>query len=690
MMDIAITKEFKKAWDDLPGSIYKKVGEFIEKLRTDPTSPGLHIEEIPNAGDAKIRSGRVNQAYRVILAMVMEGNISYLLLWVDHHDEAYQWANRRKLEVNPDSKTLQLYRVVDPIDTPITTKKIFDSYSADQLLALGLPEAMLSFVRSLTDKHQLSVHREDFPSDVYSALELLAEGESYSDVLSLFSQPSKEGDGTISSALRSGRSDGFKILDDNEELKKMLEAPLEKWRVFLHPDQKKLVDRDFSGPARVSGEAGTGKTVVAMHRTKYLLGKGNEVLFVTFTKNLVGDIEENLKTILSMSDIKRLEVESVDSVLYDFMKKNCPDKRIVYNEKELNQYWEAAIKNAGAYSLNLKPAFFKSEWELIATPMEELESIKYLSVNRKGRGVRLDREGRLKVWRVFEEYMALLEKDGKMDSSYAFYKARQILKKAGKGPYDSIVIDEGQDISVNAYKFLRRYAGEEHPNDLFIAGDSRQRIYKHKAVLSKCGINVVGRSSILRVNYRTTEETREFACKVLEGEDYEKNGEFASCRLTSSLTSGDKPLVKNFASFGEQMDFVKKEIQSLIESGAKLEDICLTARSNAEVSKTKSELKEMGIACTEIAANEGDDMNVPGIRVATMHRIKGLEFRYVFLLSVNEGTGYASLIEDGSEEEDNELIEKSLLYVALTRASIKAYVLSYEKPSKLLSKLMGE
>ena len=407
MMNIAMTEEFAGAWNKLPKSIYKAVGDFIQKLREDSTSPGLHIEKIPNAGDAKIRSGRVNSAYRVILAM-MEAEANWLLLWVDHHDEAYAWAERKRLEINPKTKILQLYTVVEKKETPAYVPKIFDKFTDEQLLSLGLPEPMLPFVRSLTNKGQFYENKAYFPDEAFEYLEWLITGSSYSEVLTMMEELQAEG---------TEQSIRFKILDDDEELKRMLEAPLEKWRVFLHPAQRKLVDRDFSGPARVSGEAGTGKTVVAMHRAKYLLGKGNRVLFVTFTKNLVGDIEENLKTILSMDDIKRLDVESVDSVIFNFIKQHCPKKTIVYNEGVLLQYWNKAIKNADAGVLGLKPAFYKSEWELVATPMDELESAKYLSVIRKGRGIRLDRSGRLKVWQVFEEYMSLLEKEDKLDSS---------------------------------------------------------------------------------------------------------------------------------------------------------------------------------------------------------------------------------------------------------------------------------
>ncbi len=677
MMNVAMTEEFNEQWNTLEKNEYKNVGKLIQKLRTNSTSKGVHVELIHRKGvDTKIRSAKVSDAYRAILTL-LEKDSTWLLLWVDHHDEAYAWAENKKIEINPQTKVLQLFRVIEAVETPAYVPKLFDKFTNEQLISLGLPEPMLPFVRSLTEIGDFYEHRMDFPNDAFEYLDLLAKGNKYSEVLAF-----------MESVIKDDENKGvrFKILDDEEELKRMLEAPLEKWRIFLHPDQKRLVGRDFSGPARVSGEAGTGKTVVAMHRTKYLLGKGNRVLFVTFTKNLVGDIEENLKTMLSMDEIKRLDVESVDSIIYNFVRSHLPGKTIVYNENVLLQCWKEAIKLADAGSLGLKPVFYKSEWELIATPMDGLESINYLSINRKGRGVRLDRQGRLKVWRVFEEYMSLLEKEDKLDPSYAAFKARQILKKTGKGPYDSIVIDEGQDIGANAYRFLRQYAGAEHPNDIFVAGDSRQRIYKHKAVLSKCGIKVVGRSSILHVNYRTTEETREFACKVLEGEDWESNREFASSRLTSSLTSGDKPLVRNFTSFDEQMDFVQQEIESLVKSGAKLEDICLTARSNAQVSEIKGKLTDMGILCNEILADKGDNMNVPGVRLATMHRIKGLEFRHVFLLSVNEGMGVAASTDDGSEEKDNELIEKSLLYVALTRASIKAYVLSYGKPSPMIAK----
>ena len=190
------------------------------------------------------------------------------------------------------------------------------------------------------------------------------------------------------------------------------------------------------------------------------------------------------------------------------------------------------------------------EWRKVATPLDVLTVEKYVSVPRIGRGIRLDRTQRLKIWHVFEEYKELLNKDSIRDIDYATYEAREILKNNPDTPYDSIIVDEGQDISANAFKFLRQYAGEEHKNDLFIVGDSHQRIYKNKAVLSKCGIKVKGRSSLLKINYRTTEETRKYAFSFLKGINFDDiDSEYIGNTTCQSLTHGEPPVIKNFATY---------------------------------------------------------------------------------------------------------------------------------------------
>lgn len=682
---IAIHSDFLSALSKLPSGIQTKTQNFIKKFSQNPFDTGINFEKISNPYDDKFYSGRVDKTYRVIIA-IQETTHTYVLLWVDHHDEAYQWANTKKIEVNKLTGLLQLYDII-----PITTEekkvvnKIFDKYTDEQLIALGLPELQLPLVRSFVYITDFYGQKDAFSTDVAECLEFLLDGTSYSEVLSLI-QPPEEPTGDFSMALSSeNNSRSYTVVEGQEELKLMFEAPLEKWRVFLHPSQKKMVEKYFSGPARVSGEAGTGKTVVAMHRTKYLLSQGKKVLFTTFTANLVGDIENNIMKILSLQESKRLDIKSVDALITSYLSSKGKRYRIIYDEDELLGYWEKAIENSNE-DMEYDTAFFMEEWRKIATVMDQLSVDKYVSTQRLDRGVRLNRLERLAVWHVFEEYILILNKSNIRDIDYATYEARVLLKKYRENPYDSIIVDECQDISANAFKFLRLYAGPEHENDMFIVGDAHQRIYKNKAILSRCNINIRGRSSILKINYRTTEETRRYAFSFLNGISFDdidyETGELNKC---ISLTHGDEPFIKDFDSFDNQVDYLAEEIQKLHEADVKLEDICVVARTHKQIESTTIKLKTLGIPCYEINNNITDNDSEPGVRMATMHRVKGLEFRYVFVISVNrniipmETTNY-----DESDNEDNRIIERCLIYVALTRAQVRAYVLSYGNPSSFL------
>lgn len=685
---IAIYSDFLSAFTKLPLGIQNKTNNFIKKFKQNPKGHGINLEKIFNPYDDKFYSGRVDKTYRVIIA-IQEKTNTYILLWVDHHDEAYNWAKSKKIEVNKLTRLLQLYDII-PIkaeEKPVNNK-LFDKYTDNQLLALGLPKLQLPFVRSFKMESDLFTNKKAFSNDVYEYLEFLVNGVDYSDVLELLKDLDAENESTddFDKALKtSGNICSFAVVEGQEELDKMFDAPLDRWRVFLHPSQKRLVDRDFSGPTRVCGEAGTGKTVVAMHRAKYLLGKDKKVLFTTFTANLVGDIETNIMKILSLQEAKKLDVKGIDSVIISFLKSKGKNASIIYDEDALFAYWDNAINNA-KIDLVLDSSFYMEEWRKIATVMDNLTVEKYISVPRVGRKIRLDRSQRLKVWHVFEEYMTLLEKDKKMDIDYATYKAREYLRLNPEVPYDSIIIDEGQDISANAYKFLRQYAGDEHENDIFVVGDSHQRIYKNKAVLSKCGINIKGRSSLLKINYRTTEETRKYAYSFLHGINFDDiDTEYAGFSKCQSLNHGETPVIQNFKTYTEQLEYVANEIKKLIDSGVHYEEICIVSRTHRQIELAGIELNKNGIPSYEINSNKEDNNSEPGVRVTTMHRVKGLEFRYVFAISVNKNIiPMPSTNVDKADNDENYIIERCLLYVSITRAQIKAYVLSCGEPSNLI------
>ncbi len=685
-LTIAIYSDFLSALTKLPLGIQNKTNNFIKKFKQNPKDPGINLEKIFNPYDNKFYSGRVDKTYRVIIA-VQEKTNTYILLWVDHHDEAYDWAKTKKIEVNKLTGLLQLYDII-PFKTEDKTviNKIFDKYTDEQLIEIGVPEVQLPFVRSLVTEKDFHSNKNAFSNDVYEYLGFLLEGEDYSELLSFIKGLENDDiNDDFSEALSSNGTRSFAVVEGQDELDRMFDAPLDKWRVFLHPSQKKLVDKDFSGPFRVSGEAGTGKTVVAMHRAKYLLSQNKKVLFTTFTANLVGDIETNIMKIISLNEAKNLEIKGVDSLIISYLKSKGKNYKIIYDEEKILSYWEKAIENA-KIDLSLDAYFYLEEWRKIASILDDLSIEKYISVPRIGRGIRLDRTQRLKVWHVFEEYMLLLNNDNVRDIDFATYDARKLLEANPETPYDSIIIDEGQDISSNVYKFLRTLAGKEHTNDIFIAGDNHQRIYKNKAVLSKCGINVKGRSSVLRINYRTTEEIRKYAFGFLNGINFnDLDSEYCENSKCQSLTHGEEPFIKNFNTYSEQISFVIQEINQLISSGVHYEDICIVARTHKQIELAGNELNKNKLPYYEINSNKEDNSSEEGVRVATMHRVKGLEFRYIFVISVNKNIiPSLSINADKVDNDENYVIERCLLYVALTRAQIKAYVLSYGTPSILI------
>lgn len=339
--------------------------------------------------------------------------------------------------------------------------------------------------------------------------------------------------------------------------------------------------------------------------------------------------------------------------------------------------------------LPYETTFYEEEWNRIVIAQEALTLEKYVKVTRNGRGTRLDRKKRMQVWKVFENYQNLMKENQIRDINTAMYESTKLLQSAGRKPrYASIIIDEGQDFSDNAYRLIRALAGEEHPNDIFIVGDSHQRIYRNHPTLSKCGINVRGRSSILKINYRTTEEIRKHAFALLNGISFDDLDEDLDLGdKCQSLTHGEKPIVENFENANDEFDFLLREVKKLKENGVSLTDICVVARTKKLVDDYIALFTRAGIRSYAIKRNKVDDRSFDGLRVATMHRVKGLEFKYVFIAAVNNRIiPMPSAINktDVVSEAESITSEKCLLYVAMTRAQKGVYITSYGRPSEFL------
>ena len=514
---VAISSDFLTAFANLPRQVQGKVTEFVNKFRNNPMSHGINYEKIKNGTDKKIYSVRIDNSYRGIVACQQETG-EYMLLWVDHHDEAYQWAAHKRCEVNPKTGAIQVFDVQTIVERVSAPEKValFATAKDDELLTLGVPEVQIDFVRSFVSKEDFHKAESSLPHDAYEHLSWLAEGFPMEEVLELVSeeQAAAASSEDLSTALDAPATlKSFVVVEGEDDLRRIMAEPLEKWRVFLHPTQRKIVQKEYSGSARVLGGAGTGKTVVAMHRAKHLASmcEGQQrILMTTFTANLAADIRENLRKICTLEELRKIEVIHLDAWVNQFLRESGFSAQIGYDDA-IDPLWEKAILMTNN-DLPFDISFYEEEWNRIAVAQEALTLEKYVKATRNGRGTRLDRKKRMQVWKVFENYQNLMKENQIRDINTAMYECTKLLQSAGRrSKYISIIIDEGQDFSDNAYRLIRALAGEEHPNDIFIVGDSHQRIYRNHPTLSKCGINVRGRSSILKINYRTTEEIRKHA-----------------------------------------------------------------------------------------------------------------------------------------------------------------------------------
>lgn len=691
---LAVGKDFMTDCWNLPRQVQGKVNAFLTKFAADPDHPGINFERLNGTGSQKIYSGRIDNTYRIIIFWD-DSSQTYILLRAAHHDEAYDWVKDRRIAVNPQTGVLQLFDMAAGEEAPpeiAGDTMLFDKVADRQLLELGLPREQLPFVRSIRDNFDFRQRSVCLPEDVRGLLSFLADGESLEDVMVLAGEmrgetPRPE---DIAGALENPETRGpFAAVAGEEEMRQMLDMPLEDWRIFLHPIQRRAVDRDFSGPALVVGSAGTGKTVVAMHRAKRLaagLRDGERILLTTYTSNLVGDLERNLKKICTPQEFGRIVVANLDSWVAQYLYRSEGKRQLVYGP-QLRKLWEEAAERADP-GHTFPAAFYEEEWNRVIAAQGVSTLEEYRRVSRTGRGSPLAQEGRELVWRVTEAYQSAAREWNQMDVESAMALVRQAALENPELRFRHVIVDEAQDFSPGAFRLLRALAGEERRNDLFIVGDVHQRIYDHRVSLAGCGVNIRGRSVSLWVNYRTTEEIQSYALGRLEDVDLEGlDGGRAADGRCYSLTRGGEPVKLAFKSSAEETEAIYEQIRALADHGVPLSSICVTARTNRLTGVYREFLAGKGLPVYEIKSGSADDQDRDGVRVATMHRIKGLEFQYVFVAgAARDVIPLSAAIDNASKASRAESIgrEKCLLYVALTRARRGAYISGVAPLSELL------
>jgi mRNA-degrading endonuclease RelE of RelBE toxin-antitoxin system len=725
-LTVALSSDFLKALNKLPEKGRSKAAAFVSKFRDNPRSTGLNYERIEGGKDPMIRSLRVDQDIRCIVRAPEEGD-TYVLLWIDKHDDAYQWARRRTCHVNRVNGALQVVDVeaaevavgdaiaaavsealaqsgsalqpaaATPV-VPVNASSLFTHCDDDQLMLLGVPAALLPAVRAVSSDESLSRLIEWVPKDCVDGLILLAEGRPIESVIEELERqrPAHIDPKDLAAALATPESKAeFLVITDDDELEAMLAAPLEQWRVFLHPSQRRLVERDWSGPVRVLGGAGTGKTVVAMHRARWLAqqliqsGSTGRVLFTTYTRNLATDIRSSLTKICSPEELQRLEVSHLDGWVSTFLKGQGLPVR-VFNESARKACWDLAMAVADP-SLGLDLRFYQEEWKEVVLANGCRTQPDYLAARRVGRGTRLTRQNRAQIWPVFDAMRMELRQRGLWEPEEAKQAAADLIQKSGlDARYAAVVVDEAQDLDAAGFSLLRTLVGGAHANDLFIVGDPHQRIYGKPVVLSRCGIEIRGRSRKLRINYRTTEETRAWATAVLHGLDFDDlDGGLDPATDYRSLMHGDAPLIAAFDDPAEEQRFLATTLRQIQQEQGSLAGTCVTARTNAAVEKLNANLQQEGFTTRVINADESDDPSDPSLRLATMHRVKGLEFDQVFIPGLDIAQmPYRFELDQRPDQLSRELFEqqeRSLLHVAATRAKKRVVITYSGKPSPFIA-----
>ncbi|HPQ45169.1 MAG TPA: 3'-5' exonuclease [Syntrophales bacterium] len=685
-MEFRIADTFTDSLAKLTGDEQKAVKTTAFDLQLNPAHPSLQFHRLENAKDRNFWSVRVNQDIRII---VHRTEASLLLCYVDHHDAAYQWAARRKLEVHPTTGAAQLVEIRETIkeipipkyvevEQPAPPKPLlFADIPEDDLLRYGVPPEWIDDVRRADEDSILDL-ADHLPGEAAEALLNLATG-----VTPQVAPPVTAGEDSFKHPDAQRR---FRVMNNVEELERALEYPWEKWLVFLHPAQRSLVEREYNGPARISGSAGTGKTIVALHRAVFLArtNPNARVLLTTFSETLANALRTKLRRLISNEPRlgERLEVYAMEGIglrLYElyFGRPTIASRDMVQGIIE-----EVAGKvDEHRFSRH----FLTTEWEQVVDAWQLDTWEAYRDVMRLGRKTRLPEKQRAVLWSIFDSVRSELSKRELVTYPYLYSRLAAQLAKNNHPPFEFTVVDEAQDISVPQLRFLAAL-GDGRPNSLFFAGDLGQRIFQQPFSWKALGVNIRGRSHTLQINYRTSHQIRMQADRLLGPELSDVDGNTEDRRGTISVFNGPNPTITIFESQKEEIEAVGTWLVERTSEGLMPHEIGVFVRSQSELDRSRAAVEAAGLPFKVLDENVE---TVSGyVSISTMHLAKGLEFRAVVVMACDdEVIPLQERIETVSDDTDLEEVyntERHLLYVACTRARDRLLVTSVDPASEFL------
>ena len=687
-MDFLIADTFTGSLAKLTGNEQKAAKTTAFDLQMNPAQPGHRFHKVDRARDPRFWSVRVNRHVRMI---VHRTGKSLLLCYVDHHDRAYHWAERRKLVTHPTTGAAQLVEVretVEEITVPryVDVEKesspkplLFQHLAESDLLSDGVPAESLDDVRNADEDSLLEI-ADRLPEEAAEALLKLAVGETPEPLQpEMVSDPFEHPD-----AQRR-----FRVMDDVVELERALEYPAEKWAVFLHPAQRQVIEMNYGGPARVSGPAGTGKTIVAVHRAVFLAhaNPDSRVLLTTISDALSRVLRIKLKRLIRRRPrlAERVEVDSIDAVGERLYGAQIGPPRIA-SRRTIRVLLEEAAGESETSEFSGR--FLVSEWEntVDAWQLETWED--YRDVRRLERKTRLPLKQRSTLWSIFELVKGQLQNQGLVTRADMFSLLARKLKDRRNPPFDFAIVDEAQDVSVAQLRFLAALGGQR-PNGLFFVGDQGQRIFQTPYSWRALSVDVRGRCRTLKLNYRTSHQIRMQADRLLGPEIADVDGDVEDRRGAVSAFNGELPEIARFESEGEEIEAVAAWLQQRRDEDVEAREIGVFVRSSKELDRARASAKAAGFRFRVL--DEGFEMAENCICICTMHLAKGLEFRAVAVMACDdEVIPFQERIENVADAADLQEVydtERHLLYVACTRARDHLLVTSVAPASEFLDDL---
>lgn len=693
-MNFRLASTFNDSLLKLTGEEQKAVKTTAFDLQLNPASPGLSFHKLDGAKDKNFWSIRVSRDIRII---VHKSSADLLLCYVGHHDDAYHWAERRKLETHPKTGAAQIVEIretvqeimvpvyVEEEQAPLKKPAIFEQYPDDELLGYGVPEEWLNDVKK-ADEDSILELADHLPEEAAEALLELATGGTPLAATTAVAPGAKDPFEHPDAQRR------FRVMANIEELEQALEYPWEKWTVFLHPTQREIVEREYSGPVRVSGTAGTGKTIVALHRAVWLAKQDPDarILLTTFSEALAQSLRVKLRRLIHNQPMlaERIDVEAIN-VAGERLYKRTVGTLSKASPQEVTRMLESEAAKQPEFSFSQR--FLVAEWEQVVDAWQLGAWEDYRDVRRLGRKSRLSEAKRAELWEVFSSVKEQLEEAGKLTESGMFTVLAEKLRTAKHPPYDFAVIDEAQDVSVAQLKFLSALGGDR-PQSLFFSGDLGQRIFQQPFSWSSLGVEIRGRSKTLRINYRTSHQIRSQADRLLDPEISDVDGNTERRTDTISVFNGTPPKIRVHASESDEIQTVSDSLKQWIEEGVRPQEIGVFVRSENEVKRAQAAIESAGLQAHTIT----DAFNTkPGaVVLSTMHLAKGLEFRAVVVMACDDevipSQERIEAIGDTADLEDIYNTERQLLYVACTRARDHLLITGTDPASEFLDDIISD